>query len=114
MTTDRSRYDDEEEVWCRTCGEAFRHPSPVHWGQHFGAHHPSCRVPRKIRCGATVGENSDGSVNVCGSDASFWDKVNDDCCCDTHQEGLSDLQPITAMTKEVVANVLARQRIELG
>ena len=114
MKSDRARYDDKEEVWCRTCGAAFRYPSPVHWGQHFGAYHPSCRVPRKIRCIATASENPDGSVNACGSDASFWNEVNDHCYCDTHQGGLPGLKPISEMTKEIVAAVLAQQKKDLG
>jgi hypothetical protein len=116
MKSDRARYDDGDDVRCRTCGAVFSHPSPVHWGPHFGAHHPSCRVPRRIRCGAIVSENSDGSLKICGSDASCWNEVNGHyyCYCDTHQEGQRGLKPITAMTKEVVADVLAQQEKELG
>ena len=116
MKSDRARYDDGKEVRCRTCGAAFRYPSPVQWGQHFGAHHPYCMAPRKIKCIATASENLDGSMNVCGSDASYWNEVNGhySCYCDTHQEGLPGLKPISEMTKEVVAAVLAQQEKELG
>ncbi len=114
MKKDRARYDDGDDVRCRTCHAVFSRPSPVHWGQHFGAHHPSCMAPRKIRCDATDTENSEDIRSVCGKDPSFWKKANNLCYCNMHIAGISELQPITAMTKEVVADVLARQRAELG
>ncbi len=114
MQTDRDRYDDGGEVPCRTCGTVLSHPSPVVYDLHLGAYHPSCRVMRKIRCDSTANEDPDGTVNVCSSVASFWNEANKLCYCGTHQEGLRGLQPISEMTKEIVAAVLAQQEKELG
>ena len=114
MKTDRARYDDREEVTCRTCGKTFSYPSPMVDDENFRVHHPSCRVPRPIRCIAVTSKDSDGLENVCGEYASFWNPANDLCYCETHQAGLPGLQPITEMEKKIVDAVIARQRAELG
>ena len=82
--------------------------------ENFRVHHPSCRVTRPIRCIAATSEDSDATQSVCGKDASFWNKSNNLCYCAVHQAGISGLQPISAMTKEVVAEVLAQQKKVLG
>ena len=114
MKSDRARYDDGEEIPCRTCGTVLSYPSAMVDDLDLNVHHPSCTVPRKIRCDAAAIENSDDIRSVCCLDASSWDVVNNLCYCDNHQAEISGLQPITEMTKETVAVVLARQKVELG
>ena len=114
MKSDRARYEDREEVTCRTCGKALRYPSPMVDDANLGVHHPSCRVRRPIRCDATSRENTEDTRSVCGAAASFWDGVKDRCYCKTHRMGLPGLISILKMPKSVVDATLARQIVELG
>ena len=111
--SDKTRYDDGDEVRCRTCSKPLRKPAPVVYDVNFGAHHPSCRVTSPILCDSTTSE-SENTRQVCSAIATFWNPNSDVCYCDTHALGLSSLNPITAMPGPAVRGIRERQAKERG
>ena len=109
MSSDWARYEDGDEIQCRTCHEPIKKPSPAVSDAHLGAHHPSCRVTRPIECDGTGEELSEDTQRVCPRGATFWKPETELCYCDDHQEGLPGLQPITEMPKDAVKRVQDRQ-----
>ncbi len=109
MSSDWARYQDGDEVQCRTCHEPIKKPSPAVDDANLGAHHPSCRVTRPIECDGTAEELFSDTRVVCDHGATFWNPATEHCYCYDHQEGLLGLQPITEMPKDAVKRVQERQ-----